>query len=108
MEWHLDKRQVQLAWVLQPELKGAAVCAARELHPGPSLTVGRTRLGAVQGPVYLSRYFVRSLLFSCRKVILGGGAGNALWKQEAQVIHVLRNAGQGGRGSAPSVFKGTL
>lgn len=72
------------------------------------IPTGKAALGAVQGPVYLSQYFVRSLLFSCRKVILGRGAGNALWKQEAQVIHVLRNAGQGGRGSAPSVFKGTL
>lgn len=76
----------------------------------PSLAATSERGGMrCKGPVYLSRYFVRSPLFSSRKVILGGGRGNALWKQEAQVIHVLRNAGRGGGwGSAPSVFKGTL
>lgn len=99
---HLDTRQAQLA----RRFSGAGG-RSPELHPSASLT-GRAGLGAVQGPVCPRRYFVRSLLFFCRKVILGGGAGNALWKQEAQVIHVLRNAGQGGRGSAPSVFKGTL
>lgn len=97
---------------ISPKLK--SVCAASELASrSVAVGSGRARLGAVEGPVYLSCYFVRSPLFSCRKVILGGGAGNALWKQEAQVIHVLRNAGRrggadGGRGSAPSVFKGTL
>ena len=65
-------------------------------------------LDAMAGTVYLSQDFVRSLLFSWRKVILRGGAGNALWKQEAQVIHVLRNVRQGERGSVLSVFKGTL
>lgn len=45
------------------------VCSPR----AASLRVSRARLAAVQGPVYLSPYFVRSLLFSCRKVILGGG-----------------------------------
>lgn len=34
------------------------------------------------------------LLQKKKKLILRGWAGNALWKQEVQVIHVLRNVGK--------------
>lgn len=54
----------------------------------------QTTLKATEDTVYSSQFFVRFLLFSYRKVILWGWTGNALWKQEVQVIHVLRNVGK--------------
>lgn len=50
-------------------------------------------LKATEDSVYLSQFFVRFLLFY-RKLILWGWTGNALWKQEVQVIHVLGNVGK--------------
>lgn len=101
---HLDKSQVQLVGELQAELKGAVVCAARELHPRPSLRVSRAGLGAVQGPVYLSPYFVRSLLFSCRKVILGGGGRKCLMETGSPSDSCAEECGAGGTGQRSLCF----
>lgn len=54
----------------------------------------RIPLKAAENNVYLSQFFVRFLLVSYRKPSLWGWTGNALWKQEVQVIHVLRNVGE--------------
>lgn len=54
----------------------------------------QTTLKATEDCVYLSQFFVRFLLFSYRKLIPRAWTGNALWKQEVQVIHVLRNVGE--------------
>lgn len=75
-----------------------SLCFQRAGVPFVAIKSDGAVLDAMAGTVYLSQDFVRSLLFSCRKVILRGGAGNALWKQEAQVIHVLWNVRQGETG----------
>lgn len=85
--WQLTIRQLKLnkrihLYIIYLQKDGVLWCSEMQ-----------TTLKATEDSVYLSHFFVRFLLFY-RKVSLWSCAGNALWKQEVQVIHVLRNVGK--------------
>lgn len=111
MKRQLGWRKVQAVSQFHQSWRAQRLCAT-----SPAARPARARLDAVQGPVYLSPYFVRSPLFSCRKVILGVGGwgeqempyGNRKPKWFMCWGMQGRGWGMEGRGSAPSVFKGTL